>query len=380
MDQLTSFHFYPRRVLYVGVACLVFVILSVPFLFFFNDPFPCIQERKEELQLEIPLVISLGAERKTLVFPTFSLQEEMLFSFTPPRPGSGCREKELFVRLKKSKEVRKVFMPCRLGLDLRNDALHFSSGDSLFFVELSPSEEKVLGKWFVESEEKKILESGSFLLEVKEAPLQYAQELAEGSAFRVLAEAKWLGKDLLLGNVERIELSPNEFVEVKEGEWLVWKDGKWGDGREKDSPVVRLISSSEKGLLFEGWGAEEYVRFLVAAHSSAFKVRGEDLFSSLRIRSEKQISCILEKQCLVLKVGDWVLKTGGRWKILRRKEERNAFLHGKLLGELFIFEQIFQKQGQKMIRGRLLNVSRTQEIPIDLSAQSSRGTSRRSKR
>src|SRR5690606_31598397 len=108
---------------------------------------------------------------------------------------------------------------------------------------------------------------------------------------------------------------------------------------------------------------------LSLASGPQFKLRGEDLFSMVRIRSEKQISCMLEKQCMVLKLGDWVLKTTGRWKILRKKDEKEAFLNGKLFGELFILDQILQKQGQKMIAGRLFNPGRTQVVSIELAAQ-----------
>ena len=75
---------------------------------------------------------------------------------------------------------------------------------------------------------------------------------------------------------------------------------------------------------------------------------------------------------MVLKTGDWVLKTNGRWKILRKKDEKDAFLNGKLFGELFILEQISQKQGQKMIQGRLFNPGRTQVVSIEMPAQSAR--------
>lgn len=81
---------------------------------------------------------------------------------------------------------------------------------------------------------------------------------------------------------------------------------------------------------------------------------------------------MLEKQCMVLKTGDWVFKTGGRWKILRKEQEREAYLNGKLFGELFVFEQIHAKQGQKMIQGRLFNSGRTQAVAIEMAAQSTR--------
>lgn len=81
---------------------------------------------------------------------------------------------------------------------------------------------------------------------------------------------------------------------------------------------------------------------------------------------------MMEKQCMVLKVGDWVLKSGGKWRILRKKDEHDALLNGKLSGELFVFEQISQNQGQKSIRGRLFNEGRSQAVVIEALAASTR--------
>jgi hypothetical protein len=89
---------------------------------------------------------------------------------------------------------------------------------------------------------------------------------------------------------------------------------------------------------------------------------------------------MLEKHCMVLKAGDWVLKSANRWKILRKSQEREAYLNGKLAGELFVFDQIQSKQGQKMMHGRLFNSGRTQMIAIEMAAQSTRKAGERSAR
>jgi hypothetical protein len=81
---------------------------------------------------------------------------------------------------------------------------------------------------------------------------------------------------------------------------------------------------------------------------------------------------MLEKQCMVLKTDDWVLKSNGRWRVLRKKEEREAYLKGKLVGEMLVFEQIHAKQGQKMIQARLFNGGRTQSVGFEMAAQSPR--------
>jgi hypothetical protein len=208
--------------------------------------------------------------------------------------------------------------------------------------------------------------------------VQGASEFVERSPFRQLGEAHWWGRDQFLGLIEggeRLEIGTGEFIELREGDWLIWRAGKWekGEGPALDAPIARIQSVSSRAMVLEGWGLDGYIRLSLAMASPIpFKMRSEDLLSAIRIRSEKQISCMLEKQCIVLKAGDWVLKQGGRWRILRKKEEKDAFINGKLLGEMFVFEQIAQKQGQKVVQGRLYNLGRTQMVSIEMNAQSVR--------
>ena len=127
------------------------------------------------------------------------------------------------------------------------------------------------------------------------------------------------------------------------------------------------------GLILEGWDSNGHVRLNVPyAALPPSKIKAEDLFTSVRFRSEKQISCMMDKQCLVLKVSDWVLKTTSRWKVLRKQEEKDAYFRGELLGELFVFDQISQRQGQKLVLGRLFNPRRTQMEKIELAATGNR--------
>ena len=153
-------------------------------------------------------------------------------------------------------------------------------------------------------------------------------------------------------------------------QWLIWENDQWVQGELPDSQhaaIARVVSADQKALVFEGWNLENYVRIaLPLAQNAPLKVRGDEMFHSIRIRSERQISCMLEKQCLILRCGDWILKTDGRWKILKKSEEREAYQKGKLAGELFVFEKIDSKQGQKWIQGTLFNADKTQMAVIDM--------------
>ena len=382
MTKVSLLHFYPERIAWASVGVLGGgLLLMLPFaLMFYGRGSPLIDLHRTNAKeaAQPPFAFSLGMDGRGPVLPIPELQGEMTLSFDPPRPIGAAHGKRLLVRMKKSGLSKRVVLPCRLDLEFQGDKLGYAKEASSFWIELSEAEGgQIEGKAFIASVEGEKMDAGGFLAAGQESPVQGAQEFSEGSPFRLLAEAHWWGRDLFRegDGGERLEIMPNEFLELKEGDWLVWKNQKWEKSAapEQDLPIAHIQSLCGKALVLEGWDSDGHIRVsLGAAVSPSFKTRGEDLFSAIRIRSEKQISCILEKQCMVLKTGDWVLKTGGRWKILRKKEERDAFVNGKLSGEMFIFEQILQKQGQKVIQGRLFNQGRTQVVAIEMMAQSAR--------
>jgi hypothetical protein len=341
--------------------------------------------KRETIQHERVCDFSLTLNEKTLGFTIPNLEEEITFSFDPPRPNGMVNQNRLLVRIKKTGESKRVELPCRLNMEFQRGFLAFAKNSSLFWVDLTLSGDEILGKVSLTTPDGNLLQAGGFTTLGQPCPLQTSSEFVEGSPFKLLSEAKWWGRDLFRKadeTGERVEILSQDLLEIREEDWLVWQEGKWQKNKAPDPelPIAHIQASTGRELILEGWGPEGHTRLALAASSlPPFKVKAEELFSSIRIRSEKQISCILEKQCLILKMGDWVLKSGGRWKILRKKDERDAFLNGKLFGELFILEQIAQKQGQKVVQGRLFNPSRTQVVSLEIAAHSARKMSEKAK-
>lgn len=384
MSRLSVLHFYPERVAWIGAAILGAVfLLTAPLVVLSKRLDVSVHGAVEKEAAAAPLSFSLGLSHKGPSFPIPNFSEEMTFSFDPPRPSKAMEGQRLLVRMKKGAESRRVTMPCRIDLEIQKGKLAFAKEKSPFWVELTMAGNGMIGgRGYITSPEEGKIDAGTFWAAVEECPLQGISEFPDGSPFRLLAEARWWGRDLLQeqhggdAHAERLEVG-TEFIEIKEGGWLVWDGKSWqksGNG-ESDKPIARMQSLNGKELILEGWDLDGHVRMSIhPAPIVPFKMKGEDLFSAIRIRSEKQISCMLEKQCMVLKTGDWVLKTGGRWKILRKTQEREAYLNGKLVGELFVFEEIHAKQGQKMIQGRFFNPGRTQTAAVEMAAQSTRKT------
>ncbi len=382
MSRQTVLHFYPERIAWYGIALLgTLTLLAMPFLWIIqkNEIVTLIQGERRNKNAELqPCSFSLGLSNTSLGFSIPDLKDKMTFSFDPPRPDEVFADKRVLVRMKETKENKRIVLPCRLDLEFRENQLSLSQKTSPFWVDLVllPNGQIDAKGWILMADGSNI-DAGHFQITGQECPLQSAHEFPKGSPFRLLAEAEWWGRDLLRvpgeSGGERIEIG--ELLEIGENDWLVYRENKWVKAQvpEKNAPIARIQSLTSKMLILEAWDLEGHTRFgLNLTLGPPFKMRGEDLLSSIRIRSEKQISCMLEKQCLILKTGDWVLKTEGRWKILRKKEERDAVFNGKLYGELFILEQISQKQGQKVIQGRLFNPGRTQVVSIEMLVQQGR--------
>lgn len=386
MSKVGGLHFYPERIAWIGGGVISAGLFAA--LIFLSqlswEQGPILPQKNKALEVKEVQKwnFTLGLSQKGPALPIPSLQDQLSFSFDPPRPVGEVQGGRVLVRLKKSGESKRVILPCRLDLAIKRDQLTLAGERTPFWVDLSLGEDgRIEGRGKISGVGEEELEAGLFITKGQEAPIQLPQEFPDRSPFRILGEAKWWGKDLFREEGgERLEVAGSDLIELREGEWLLWKNERWEKGLapEMNGPIARIQSIGNKGLVLEGWDEEGHVRIGFSINPGPpFKAKGEDLFSAIRVRSEKQISCMLEKQCMVLKTGDWVLKTGGRWKVLRKKEERDAFLSGKLFGDLFCFEQISQKQGQKVIVGKLFNSGRTQVVHLEMGAHSARKSGER---
>lgn len=391
MSRLSALHFYPERIVWIGLCVLGFgLFLVFPSLFLMEaieSPYIVHKSRAPVKRAQFS-AFSLGLSDQAPVLPLPDLKGAMTFSFDPPRPDQANGGKRLMVRIQNSLEARKVFLPCRLDLAFIGKTLVFAGENSPLWIELSLNDQDMIeNQVFVRTVDGDQVIAGNFLIKAGETPIQSAHELSMDAPFRALAECKWWGKDQFRidSSGERLEFSTGNLLELKTEDWLVFQDGVWQKLKtlDKELPIARIQLNAHNALILEGWDSNGHVRLNVPlAMGPPLKFKPEELFSSVRVRSEKQISCMMEKQCLVLKLSDWVLKAGPRWKVLRKKEDKDAYLNGQILGELFVLDQIAQKQGQKVIQGRLFNQGKTQMQNVELAATGNRknSTNRRGKK
>lgn len=380
------FSFDFDKTLKTGIGVLLgMVALSSVFIAFFEsettDPVAAFGKprglSKEQKPIEIPFRLPSVA----ISLPVPNIEGDLCFSFDRVRPDSVSENATFLVRLKKTNQIRRVTMPTRIDFKYEKD-LQFSNMKSTFWAELNIEESnQIQARLFIANGDS-IEEIGSYRFSAEEAPIR--QDFVEGSALKALAEGKLLGKDSFQksygdgGLLQRLEIS-SDVMTVKEGDLLAWKEEKWckiaTPAEGHNFPLARVSKADDKAVFFDAWGLDGYSRIsLSSMQQIPFKTKSDEFITSVRVRSEKQISCMIDKQCFVLRVGDWVLKEDNRWKILRKAEEKNAFLQGKLEGELFVFDRIDLKSGQKTMHGNLVNLSRSHMVPINVAAHAIRKT------
>jgi hypothetical protein len=236
-----------------------------------------------------------------------------------------------------------------------------------------------------------IITQSEWIPTLMQTPLQSAEEFPQESPFRELAASKWWGTDLLVQRarggeaLHRFEVGPpanSRVIDCQVGDWLVFNGKAWEKHVPKEGAhgaIARIQTSNPQFIEMEGWNGTSHLRFrLNLASAIPLKIKIEELFTQLRVRSEKQVSCTMDKQCLVLRPGDWVLKTSGRWKTLRKTEEKEALLAGDAAGEVFVLEKIGVAPSGKNIVGYYYSAGRTQVVPVEVAqrTQKSRRPSR----
>jgi hypothetical protein len=386
--------FSPQKILYIGLSILIGgILLCVLFLSCCGSSFSELEEAIEILKKpehsdfqsikENSLDFSLGLKKTSFGLSLPKIGQEFVFLLDPPRPDETSSESSISLKWKKSGLSKRIHLPCRLDLQfLEKEKLQWMDTPSSFWVELNqPAHKKIQGKVFIETPLSEKIETENFIAVIQEPSFQNSQEFPEGSPFRLLGEGKWLGPDKFREKYEngalyqRIEIGSHS-MDFQEGDWMIWSDHRWMKGLLLDGahkPIAKIKAVQGKSLIFEGWEKDRYVSVALNHHlSPSLKMKGEELFTSIRVRSAKQISCMLEKQWMILKSGDWVLKTDGKWKILKKQQEKDSYKEGKLPGELLVFEKIESKSGQKWIQGLLFSSDRSQMLPFELAASAHR--------
>jgi hypothetical protein len=350
----------------LGVCVLV--LNTLPFFSLLSDSFvPILPHTPKISAVACPedSILPLSSTFDALVFGVGS--SEITFSIDPPRPNSLAKNSGIIVRL--GGQCKRLEPPAKLGLQFDlSESLQISDELDLFWLECdwTPTQE-VEAALFYKTLEGEVVCKEKWITTPQDTPIDI---IPVAGPFKELSGAVWWGHDLIgdkysgLSHVQRLEIGSVE-IDLSPNEWLIYTQQGWKKGEIADNgPIAHIVRAESQFLEFEGWDSTGHVRFkLPILANPPSKSKGEELFSQLRIRSEKQISCVLEKQCLILKTGDFVIKIKDRWKVLRKKEEKEALLSGKMVGDCFVLDRIDAKS--KHIAGTLYSPKRTSSVPIE---------------
>jgi hypothetical protein len=206
------------------------------------------------------------------------------------------------------------------------------------------------------------------------------RSLDEETYVQVIKKGKMWAPDLFLhqwGGDEYRDLSSKQKVEIdgkvyflSVGDLLWWDENEWQVGKSvlEDAPLAKFMSASVQGMNFEVWSPSGYSssKINVALQSARAPQKAEEAITSVRPRSGSEITCQLGKRRVIVKEGDWWIKTDRRWRALKTAADLEAFLYHDIQGELFIFEKVENMKGKTILKGRCFDKMRTESLPISL--------------
>jgi hypothetical protein len=226
---------------------------------------------------------------------------------------------------------------------------------------------------------------------------KYENQKNDAPFMRALKEAKHWSQDRLLelyGGKEYRFLKEKEkihFVQegsesvcfVSAGDFLIWEEGKWRNASPTEIsssvPVAQVKVASPRVVEIEAWDETGFLHLHQKLEAqSHFKAMNKEsaLFSSIRLRNGSEVTCIAGKRRMVLREGDWLLKTASGWRNLKRAEQIEDCIYHRLMGELFIFEGFEVVQGKTHMKGHLFDPMRSQMSALSFPVSADKKTTK----
>lgn len=339
------------------------------------------------------------------------LAKELLVIAHNSRPEAMGQEAQILLKFKSDAKEKQIVSGKTLYLDKNEtiDGYVFSDGPQSVWIKPILLEN---GRVLVEAGKKigqldtshGTEEKGQFVLPVSFSPSRVDQKFSSDAkrSLHDLKNAKCWGKDQLIQQYGGSEFSrwkekmkiefpqgANSYVcFVATGDYLSWQQGRWKEAAlsevDPSTSVAWVKAVSPRGIELTVWDESGFYPAsveLAFEHSGNVNPKIESVMTQLRLRSASQISCMLGKKRVVLRQGDWMLKTGKGWRSLRRKEEIESYLQHRIKGELLIFDSLEKEQGRFVMKGTLFDEMRTQaqniSIPIEIENKNGKSQKKR---
>lgn len=158
---------------------------------------------------------------------------------------------------------------------------------------------------------------------------------------------------------------------IKPGDLFIWKDGglEEGKGATVGFPLLMVKSLDTQKCEFILWDTDGlYGKPIMIAIGMTIpsQLKPQEFFLKLHQRTDASVTCQLHKRNVILRKGDWLLYSNGRFRNLRTFDEVKDYLRYALKGELFIFDGLVKNEGITSFVGHLFNEERTQTKKVEL--------------
>ncbi len=329
------------------------------------------------------------------ISPQFShIQKEVMVLGMLTRPDKTSPLAQVLVGIKGSlqKKIVGEGEKCFLGYIGAQDQLSFSEAPSL--LSISPRKEMGKIRFFVECNE---LEKTELDLKMQTT---VPGEVLSSRPFQAIQGAKAWGPDRLLQEyggpsysaekysyqIDFLEDGLSSVVYITAGDYLSWDGKRWHKTplsealTEAPLAYVKMVSMNAIELdIWDESGFYSLTQKILVQHPLKVQSKIEEVFTSLRLKTATQVSAFLGKRRVVLKKGDWWIKSGKGWHSVKTLGEINAVLDKTMSGELFVVDDIEKWQGKTYLKGRLFDERRSNLQHVTLSISDKKTTPKLSK-
>lgn len=350
--------------------------------------------------------LSLSSYKRKSAIPDMS--KELLILAKNVRPDRAAKDASLRLALKGSQEEyiakngEQVFLSCDASIGNGSTAYHFSDRKTPLWIRptiLDQKEVLVEVGIFMPSKE-----TETFVEEKTQFIVQHQILTSNGQSgsrpfVAALEEAKLWGQDAFLlqyggkeyqaWNSKQVLEIPSEnrslFYLVQVGDLFEWRDGEWASATLDLSsgalPLAAVKTMTQRFIELEVWDESGFYSTLIRLDVQPTMRTGyknEALPQGARLRTSSQVTCCLGKKRLIVKEGDWILKTGRGWKNLKKAQDIEDYVCRKIRGELFVFDGMVHEHGKLLMKGHWIDETRTQVVPFSVPVSGERnGKSKR---
>lgn len=360
--------------------------------------FPSYEKMGEE-------IFSLNFQSPTLHLP--DLKNILVYYGKNARPDAPDDKALLHLSIVGAKEAKAVVPKEKIYLAYNGKAegtkYSFSPNNepTSLWIECDPRhQEAQITLFMLDENQKRVLEPENyahFNIAEKEFSRNMSQSWELGK-WRVDAtllarqKARWYGQDRFLeehGGEEYKNLMGGQRIDFGEGaeayslfiklnDCLVYENDQWHVLKPGESsfskPLLVVKRIDERLMNFELWdvkGKGKIVLNLLKTSENFVQTPFEGIFKFLGARTRSQFVFEINSERMLLRPHDWLILTSTGWKKLTTVEEIDDYVNRKMVGTLFIFDEILKKEDKQLLKGTVYNAHRTESYPVELAMQPS---------